>query len=282
VALGQVGRVLTRQRETSVLIVVALLIAYFGFVNPLGRGTFFTSVNLINLGQVTSAIFIVGIGETFLLICGEIDLSPGYVYTFAPFLLHYLVDYYSVPPLAAMLLVLVMGLAVGWINGFFVVTMRIPSFIATLATGYIVYGLTLLTSHATQAYLPTSSLSLGTWLGGLTSWAQFIWATGLGAIFYVVLTRTRWGLHTVAAGGNLLGAREAGIRVNRIKYGNFMLTGGLGAFVGLQIAFMANTVDPNGGGLPVVLSAVAAADPAPFLARSSAPWPSPCSPPASR
>ena len=55
-----------------------------------------------------------------------------------------------------------------------------------------------------------------------------IWAILLTAVFHVVLTRTRWGLHTVSVGGNQLGAREAGIHVNRIKYGNFMLTGVLG------------------------------------------------------
>jgi ribose/xylose/arabinose/galactoside ABC-type transport system permease subunit len=55
------------------------------------------------------------------------------------------------------------------------------------------------------------------------------WAVVLTIIMHIVLTRTRWGLHTVSVGGNLLGAREAGINVNRIKYGNFMLTGLLGA-----------------------------------------------------
>jgi simple sugar transport system permease protein len=258
-ALGRIGGVLARQRETSVLIVVVLLVVYFGFINPVGRAAFFTSVELVNISQVASAIIIIAIGEVFLLICGEIDLSPGYVYTLAPFLLHYLVAYYSVPAPLAILLVLVMGLAVGAFNGFLVVTMGIPSFIATLGTAFIVYGITLVTSHAEQAYLPASSLGIGKWLGGLTSWAQFIWAVVLTAIFYVVLTRTRWGLHTVAAGGNQLGAREAGIHVGRIKYGNFMLTSMLGAFVGLQIAFETNTIDPNGGGFPPMLYAVAAA-----------------------
>ena len=63
-----------------------------------------------------------------------------------------------------------------------------------------------------------------------------------------MLTRTRWGLHTVAAGGNQLGAREAGISVARIKYGNFMITGALGALVGIQVAFYDNTIDPSAGG----------------------------------
>ena len=74
-----------------------------------------------------------------------------------------------------------------------------------------------------------------------------------------MLTRTRWGLHTIAAGGNLLGAREAGINVDRIKYGNFMITGLLGAFVGLQVAFQTNDIDPSAGGYQPMFYAVAAA-----------------------
>jgi simple sugar transport system permease protein len=78
-------------------------------------------------------------------------------------------------------------------------------------------------------------------------------------IFHIVLTRTRWGLYTISAGGNLLGAREAGINVGRIKYGNFMITGFMGALVGLQTAFYTNNVDPSAGGYTPMFYAVIAA-----------------------
>jgi simple sugar transport system permease protein len=60
-------------------------------------------------------------------------------------------------------------------------------------------------------------------------------------------------------GGNLLGAQESGIKVKRIKYGNFMVTGLLGAFVGLQVAFQNNTIDPTAGGYTPMFYAVTAA-----------------------
>jgi simple sugar transport system permease protein len=261
---AQALRVLARQRETPVLIVALLLALYFFVINPIGRSAFSSSVGLSNLGDVAAPIIIIAIGEVFLLISGEIDLSPGYVFTFAPFLLHYLVDYYGVPAPVALLAVLAGGLAFGALNGFLVVTLGLPSFIATLGTAYVMYGFTLVTSHAVQAYLPTSTLGLGKWIGGTSfagsfAYVQIIWAVILAAIFHIVLTRTRWGLHTFAVGGNLLGAREAGIHVGRIKYANFMLTSMLGAFVGLQSAFYSNTIDPNGGGFPPMLAAVTAA-----------------------
>ena len=78
-------------------------------------------------------------------------------------------------------------------------------------------------------------------------------------IFHVILTRTRWGLYTVSVGGNLLGARESGIKVNRIKIGNFMICSACGAFAGILEAFKNNIIDPSAGQLAVVLVALAGA-----------------------
>jgi simple sugar transport system permease protein len=78
-------------------------------------------------------------------------------------------------------------------------------------------------------------------------------------IFHVVLTRTRFGLYTISAGGNLLGAREAGINVGRIKYGNFMISGLLGALVGLQTMYFTNNIAPTAGSYTPMFYAVTAA-----------------------
>ncbi len=247
-----------RQREMTVLVVVVLLMVYFGFISPAGRSSFFGSVNLINLGQIAGPIMIIAIGEVLLLICGEIDLSPGFVYSFAPFLMYFLIVYHGVPVIAAILITLLMGLIVGLVNGFLTVTLGLPSFVATLGTGFALMGITLTTSNATQANIPDNAAGIGSWIGS-SSYAEISWAVALIVIFHVVLTRTRWGLHTVAAGGNQLGAREAGINVARIKYGNFMISGVLGAFVGLQIAFQTQVIDPTAGGYQPMFYAVAAA-----------------------
>jgi simple sugar transport system permease protein len=60
-------------------------------------------------------------------------------------------------------------------------------------------------------------------------------------------------------GGNILGAAESGIKVAKIKFGNFMITGFLGALVGLQEAFRTNTIDPSSGGYQPMFYAIAAA-----------------------
>jgi len=86
---------LGRQREATVFVVAVVLLLYFGIRY---NSTFVSQVNLSNLLSETAApIIVIGIGEVFLLICGEIDLSAGFVYTFAPFLMHYLISFYGWP-----------------------------------------------------------------------------------------------------------------------------------------------------------------------------------------
>jgi simple sugar transport system permease protein len=254
----RVAIVLGQQREATVFVVVALLVVYFGFISGIGRATFFTQVNVVNLGEIAAPIIIIAIGEVLLLICGEIDLSPGFVYLFAPFLMYFLVTYYHFPAIPAILCSLLMGAVVGWVNGFLTVTLGIPSFISTLGTGFLLLGMTLSWSNDTQASLPPSTVRIGDFLGS-DNYSEIIWAIALVIVFHVVLTRTRWGLHTIAVGGNLLGAREAGINVARVKYGNFMITGLLGALVGLQIAFQTSVIDPSAGGYTPMFSSVTAA-----------------------
>jgi simple sugar transport system permease protein len=253
--------VFARQREATVLVVTVALLLYFGLSNA---STFVTQANAVDLlSEVMAPIAIIAIGEVLLLICGEIDLSVSFIYTFAPIVMYFAITDYHVPAALAVLLGLLSGVLAGWVNGFLVVTLGIPSFIATIGTGFALNGLGLSLMHAEPEGIPPSSVSAGKWLGvpgNPWQWAPLVWAVVLVLIFHVVLTRTRWGLYTISAGSNLLGAREAGINVGRIKYGNFMICGVMGALVGIQTAFYTNNVDPTAGAsyLPMFYAVIAA------------------------
>jgi simple sugar transport system permease protein len=252
--LINVGRAFLRQRESTVFVVAVALFIYFA----VSSSSFVTGTNLpILFTQDSTPYIIIALGEVFLLICGEIDLSVGFTFALAPYLAYFLVTYDGVPNILAIIIALLMGLVIGWVNAFLTVALRLPSFITTLGTGFILLGIVDTTSHGEPVSVPADMAGDVHWLGG--NWAPFIWAVVLTIIMHVVLTRTRWGLHTVSVGGNLLGAREAGINVNRIKYGNFMLTGLFGALVGLQNAFVTNSIDPTAGGYQPMFYAVTAA-----------------------
>jgi simple sugar transport system permease protein len=255
-ALMRVLRLLGRQREATVLVIAVALFLYF----TIAKGSDFTSKsNQVTLWSDNVAPYaIIALGEVFLLICGEIDLSVGFVVGFAPYLMYYLIAFYHFPGLLAMFFALLLGLVVGMVNGFFTVTVGVPSFITTLATGFILMGLIDTTSHDEPAAIPAQVMGIGKWIESY-AWAPIIWAVVLTVVFHVVLTRTRWGLHTVSTGGNLLGAREAGIHVGRIKYGNFMITGVLGSLVGLQTMYFTNNIAPTAGSYTWMFYALTAA-----------------------
>src|SRR6201992_255273 len=142
--LRTAGLAFLRQREATVLVVAIALIIYFAVSSSNFTGT----SNLSTwLSQDSAYIMIIAVGEVLLLICGEIDLSVGFIYTFSPFLMHYLIDFYGFPGWLAIIVSLIMGLAVGWLNGFLTVSVGLPSFITTLGTGFIPLGPVNTTSH---------------------------------------------------------------------------------------------------------------------------------------
>jgi simple sugar transport system permease protein len=123
---------------------------------------------------------------------------------------------------------------------------------------FVLSGVTLTTSHAYPAEISDQAATVAGWLGA-ADWSEMIWALLIVAVFHVVLTSTRWGLYTVAVGGNPIGASEAGIHAARVKMGNFMITSVLGAFAGILEAFRIDSIDPSAGGFNVMFYAVAAA-----------------------
>jgi simple sugar transport system permease protein len=243
-----------RRREASILLVAVGLTVYF----QLTRSVFLSHDNIITVSQYLAPVAIIAVGEVLLLVCGEIDLSVGNVYTLAPFLMHYAIDYYHLPPVLAIVVVLLLAAVIGLVNGLVTVVLRVPSFVTTLGMLFIISGITLLTSHAFPVEIPAAAEGIGRWLGA-APWAELIWAVLIVGVFHVVLTTTRWGLHTIAVGGNLVGASEAGVKVGRIKIGNFMITSMLGAFTGILEAFRIDSIDPTAGGTEIMFAAVAGA-----------------------
>jgi simple sugar transport system permease protein len=249
--IGSAVRGFLQQREASVVLIAVVLVIYFSTTT-----TGFTSHgSVVNIAQYLAPYAIIAIGEVFLMVSGEIDLSIGYIWMFSPFVMHWMIDSGVQTILAIVLTVLLMSL-IGLANGLITTLLGVPSLITTLAVGWIVYGYALTVSSAQQVNLPPQSTRWAGWFGA-GNWSEFIWATVLIAIFHVVFVRTRWGLYTVSVGGNLLGAREAGIRVNGIKTGNFMISAAMGGLAGILEAFQHTIIDPSAGQLAVVLVALA-------------------------
>jgi simple sugar transport system permease protein len=241
-----------RWPEASILFVALLLVAWFEAQNP---DFLLTDASLQNLSQFIAPAAIIACGEIMLMICGEIDLSAGMVFAFAPFIMHFAADA-GLPVVVALLLGLVTAGVIGLVNGIVTVVLRVPSFVTTLGTLFLINGVTLTISRGTPATPPGGEMFaqvMGAW-----GYSEILWTLLVVVVLHVVLRHTRWGLHTIAAGANETGTREAGIHVARLKIGNFVLTSVLAGFTGCLEAFRIGSIDPQAGGNQIMFLAVAA------------------------
>jgi simple sugar transport system permease protein len=241
-----------RRREASIIVVAIVLVIYFQASNQ----NFLTQANIRTISQFIAATAIISAGEVMLLICGEIDLSAGMVFAFAPFIMFF--SYQAgLPMWVAIIFGLLTSAVVGLFNGLVTVLLKVPSFITTLGTLFLLNGITLTISQGFPVLTPI--VGAFNQVFGNSPYSEIAWAVAIAIVMQIVLSYTRWGLHTVATGGNLLGAKESGVNVNRIKIGNFMLTSLLAGFAGILEGFRITSIDPGAGGTNIMFAAVAGA-----------------------
>jgi simple sugar transport system permease protein len=248
-SLGQ--RFLTL-REGSIIVVTVIAFVYFAT----STNRFLTGSSIKALLPYFAPFAIMAAGEVFVMINGEIDLSIGAVYLITPFIFYKLTANVGLPLIPAMIGALLVAMLIGLFNGLAVSVLGISSFVTTLGTLFTLDGLTLIISHATQVTTPgTSVVTVPTFaqiFGGGT-YSELFWAIGITLILQVVLSFTRWGIYTVAVGGNRLGASEAGVRTKRVLTGNFVLCALLAGFVGILEAVRASTSTPDPSGSNAIL-----------------------------
>lgn len=236
--ISRIGRVVLTKTESTIAIVAIVIAAYFALVND----AFLTTSNLRVVTQFLIATAILAVGQAMLLICGEIDLSIGAVYYMTPFLVFFAVEAGLPLPVAILLAVLGAGL-VGVVNGAITIAVRIPSLIITLGMMLFISGLTLNLSDAFPKRAPSGTLA--TDIFGEAHFSGLIWVLVIVAVMHVVLTKTRWGVYTIAIGGNRLGAQEAGVPSTRIRMRNFVVAPMLAGFAGIIEGIRIGSFDPG-------------------------------------
>jgi simple sugar transport system permease protein len=267
-------------REGSIIVVTIIVAIYFSA----NTSAFFTSANFKTLLPYFAPLAILGAGEVFVMILGEIDLSIGAMYMFAP-IVFYKLDNAGLGLLVSAIIALLIVMVVGAMNGAFVAIAGVSSFVTTLGMLFTFEGLSLILSHGTPVATPGAQVTqtevqvhhivnghnivlgekinhVGTFAkifgGGIYS--ELIWAVAIVVVLQVVLTFTRWGLYTVAIGSNKLGASEAGVKVKLVTIRNFVLCALTAGLVGLFEAIRSQTIQPDPSGPnELLLLAIAAA-----------------------
>ncbi|BCL80542.1 ABC transporter permease [Ktedonobacteria bacterium brp13] len=243
-----IGRTLRRQGqlvianwigELALVPVIILLLIIGAFVNS----SFLTLNNLINVAQESAALGLVVVAETLILLTGKFDLSLQSTYGLAPMIGAFLIASKEGQglgtqwnPFIGIAIVLLVGLIVGAINGFLVIKLGFNAFILTLAMLILLAGIQVgIVSGRTIYFLPYAF----TYLGGqsLLGIPVSVWVTGLIFLLAALFLKYhRIGRAIYAIGGNTEAARAAGIHVDRIRIGVFIVGSILAALAGLMTA----------------------------------------------
>ncbi len=246
-------RTVVERQEFAVFIVAVILFVYFGASSP----QFLTEFNIVTLVDFIAPVAVISFGEVMLLTLGEMDLSAGTIFIFMPFVTQALFSA-GVPLLLAILITLVVGALIGVVNGLIVVVFGLPSFITTLGTLFALDGIMLVVTNANEATMPTSGTTVEK-IFGLGRWSEILWALAMLIVMYLILHRSRMGLHITATGGNRTGAAEAGIPVKRVIVWAFVMSGVLSTLIGIIDATRVGTIDPGDPGTTEMFYAMAAA-----------------------
>lgn len=234
------------------LFVLVGLVILFGIASP----HFFSTDNLLNVMQQSAINAILGIGLTFVIISGGIDLSVGSILALSGLVVaDLLVAGHSM--FTAVVVGLLVGLGCGLVNGLITTLGRIPPFISTL-------GMMLMARSAAKIYsgskpisgLPESFRALSGDIAGVP--VMVLVVAVLYVVAHLVLTRTKLGRYTYAIGGNEQAAWLSGVPVGRYKVAIYAMSGLMAGAAAILMTSRLNAASPLAGEM-YELYAIAAA-----------------------
>ena len=246
----KLSRVVERIGNYWTLGVFLLIVVVFTILEP----NFFTTEYWSSTFVYLSEMLLLAIGETFVIITGGIDLSVGAVEGFVG-VASALIIRALAPSVGSSIAIIIgavsgllMGAAIGIINGLIITKMRITPFIVTLGTMGILQGFGFILGKGTDVTgLP---LEMGR-IGNIMLFKMFGFSTLISwfvaAIALIMISKTRFGIYTYSIGSNAEASRRAGINVDRHLIKVYMMTSLIAALAGLLMILRFNTASPLTG-----------------------------------
>jgi simple sugar transport system permease protein len=225
-------------RNNALQIGIVFVAVFIWLLFMIGAPKVFSSYAIYNSLMITTPYFaMVAIPLTLVIIAAEIDLS-------FPSIMAWGVTGFDVVYLATgnvtlgFIACLLAGLFAGWLNGYIVVKIGIPSLVATIGTQFFWAGAVILITNAQGLGLTVVKESAPVLFNGLVGRIggvlpmQFIWMILIAIATWFLLNRTRFGAHVYLIGDNVDSARLMGVDVDRVKMLVFALVGVVAAFAG--------------------------------------------------
>lgn len=231
-------------------------VVFVFFVATAGDAGFLSVTATRNYLEVAASVGIIATAVTLLLIAGEFDLSVGAMVGTAGVLFAYPVVHHGWPIALAVPLAFCGAILVGLVNGFLTTKTRLPSFIVTLATMFILSGTAValtnsLTGTVSIAGIRTSLAGdplLFLFDGSIFGLSVSIfWWIGLVILAAWILDCTRVGNWIYATGGDVEAAKKSGVPVQRVKCALFVATAASATLVGILSAMIGDAADVSTG-----------------------------------
>jgi ribose transport system permease protein len=238
--------------EWTVIPAFIVLVIVFGLISDV----FLTGANIESVLAASAVLMLLAIGQTFAVATAGIDLSMGSVLTLSGVVLGQLYSQGRSIWLAILAAVLV-GAAVGFLNGFVIAKARISDFIVTLGSLSIAAGLALVISDGKPVeVINRTMLDLSTNSIGPLRWSVIV-ALVIAVGAHIVLFRTRFGTHLLATGGNAEGSRAVGVRTQRVKIAAYTISGAMAGLAAVLLVARIGSAEPAAA-TSLLLNAVAA------------------------
>lgn len=227
--------------KNGILFIFLFLCILLSIITP----GFLSWANILNVLRQSSIIGIMAIGTTFVIIGGGFDISVGSILALTAAMCVGL--QYHMHWSLAVLLVLVIGALIGFLNGFLAAKIYIPAIIATLGTMTIVRGLAYLYTGGYPLYVEAPDFAyIGTgYLGPIPF--PVILLIIMVSIWQFVLVRTKFGRYACALGGNKEAARLSGVKVDTYHILTFVVGGLMASLAGIVYASRLLSVTPLAG-----------------------------------
>ena len=248
---GVLGRFLSQRGMGQVITVTIGLIVLclvFGFINP----NFFTYRNTANLLRQIAPTLLIGVGQSYVLFTGNIDLSIGSVVGMSCMISATLMCH-GMNPWVAVVITLVVCLLVGYVNGILVSKCKLPPFIATLGTMTIARGIAqIVNGNYNTDSIGEAAKGFRTFFysGKILGIFSAFWiALVIWFIFNYIMSCTRTGRHIYATGSNIDAARLSGVDVVKTTMKAYMVSGFCSAVVGFVLCAQAGMGNMDAGNM---------------------------------